>query len=250
MAEPGRVETFFAKNLSSSERSQFARYYELLIEWNERMNLTGIVEREEVYGKHFVDSVTISSLPEWQRCVTKRGSVVDVGTGAGFPGVPLAILYPHVQFVLCDALNKRLVFLKQVIQDLGLGNIALVHGRAEELARKTGFRNNFDIVLARAVARLNVLLEWTSPFARVGGSVVAYKGPGVETELAQGRNAAELLGAKVDRLEEVELPEGLGSRKLVVIRQVSLAPKAFPRKAGTASKSPLGQEEKNELEES
>lgn len=241
MAEMGKLEAAFTANLSETEQSQFIRYYELLVEWNERMNLTGIVNREEVYGKHFIDSLIIRDLPEWRSCVSRGGRVADVGTGAGFPGLPLAILHPTVEFVLCDSLNKRLVFLEQVLYSLKVKNVTLVHGRAEELARKPNFRNGFDIVVARAVARLNVLLEWTSPFVKPGGYVLSYKGPGVEAELSDGRRAAETLKAKVERIEDLELPEGLGSRKLIVIRQLSPTPKQFPRKAGTASKKPLGE---------
>lgn len=241
MAEPGRIEAAFSATLEDRQRGQFIDYYHLLVEWNERMNLTGIVAREEVFGKHFVDSLVIRSLPEWQRLAVGGGRVADVGTGAGFPGLPLAILHPRVEFVLCDALQKRLVFLEHVVSQLGLGNVRLVHGRAEELARTRGFRNAFDLVLARAVARLNVLLEWTSPFAKVGGYVVSYKGPGVEAELDEGRRAAAVLRAEVERVEELQLPEGMGARKLVVIRQMAPSPKEFPRKPGTASKKPLGE---------
>lgn len=234
------LERLFAQAVTADELAQFETYFRLLVEWNERLNLTAITDREGVFGKHFLDSLVVRDLPEWQHCVKTSGRVADVGTGAGFPGLPLAICYPNVQFTLADSLQKRLTFLAEVIEQLGLKNIRLVHGRAEDLARDPKYRNRFDIVMARAVARLNVLLEWTAPFAKVNGHVLSYKGPGVEEELPEAKRAAELLRASVARVELRELPLAIGSRSIVVIRQLATTPKEFPRKAGTASKNPLG----------
>jgi len=236
----GELERLLAESVTEDQLAQFETYFRLLVDWNERVNLTAITDREGVFGKHFLDSLVVRDLPEWKRCVETSGRVADVGTGAGFPGLPLAICYPNVEFTLCDSLQKRLTFLAEVIQQLGLTNVRLVHGRAEDLARDPVFRNRFDVVIARSVARLNVLLGWTTPLAQVNGHVLSYKGPGVEEELPEAKRAAALLRASLTRVELRELPLSIGSRSIVVIRQLAPTPKEFPRKAGTASKNPLG----------
>ncbi len=229
----------FEQQLNEREREQFATYYRMLVEWNEKMNLTGITERSEVYGKHFWDSLVIRSFPEWKRYAAHRGSVLDLGTGAGFPGVPLAICFPSVQFTLCDSLQKRLRFLDAVTSELGLKNVSLVHGRAEDLGRDKAYRSRFDVVAARAVARLNALLELTCPFVKPGGAVLAYKGPGIEGELDDGKRAAKVLNAAVERVETFELPEGMGTRSIVVVGQRAPVPPAYPRRPAILQKSPL-----------
>lgn len=225
--------------LSDEQKQQFQRYFELLVEWNEKMNLTGITEQKEVYIKHFYDSLSALDAPEWKKCRDNHGRVIDVGTGAGFPGLPLAIVSPKIPFVLCDALNKRVSFLREVVRELDLQNVEVIHARSEDLSKDSTYRNRFDIVVSRAVARLNVLLELTSPFARVGGHVVAYKGPGVIEELEDGRRAAKQLNCEIIRVDKVELPLQMGNHSLVFVKQMVPTPKRFPRKAGTPQKSPL-----------
>lgn len=219
--------------------ARFARYYELLVEWNQRMNLTNIVDRREVYVKHFYDSVWLREVPAWQRLMRSGCRAVDVGTGAGFPGLALAILVPDCEFVLLDALQKRIGFLTTVVEELGLSNVQVVHARAEDGARQSGLRGAFDAVLSRAVARLNVLMEYTLPFARVGGAVFAYKGPGVEEEWADGMAAASVLGGSLEERIERQLPEDMGKRVVVVVPKRAATPRVYPRKAGTPQKQPL-----------
>jgi 16S rRNA (guanine527-N7)-methyltransferase len=230
---------FVEEKWTEHERRRFHQFYALLVEWNEKMNLTGIVEQNEVYVKHFWDSLMIRDFPEWTDCVRREGRVVDVGTGAGFPGIPLAICFPSVQFVLCDSLNKRISFLQHVVEQLELTNVKLVHGRAEDLARLPAYRGQFDVVVSRAVARMNLLLELTAPFAKVGGTILSYKGPSVEEEWEDGERAGRELGCELVRVERIELPGNMGTRTVVVGKQVKEIPKRYPRKAGVPQKNPL-----------
>ncbi|WP_067930419.1 16S rRNA (guanine(527)-N(7))-methyltransferase RsmG [Alicyclobacillus kakegawensis] len=224
---------------SQAQRAAFARYFELLAEWNERMNLTAVTEEAEVYVKHFWDSLAVLGVPEFSEALMGAGNIADVGTGAGFPGLPLAICRPQARVVLMDALQKRTKFLQVVVDELGLSNVEVVHGRVEDLARARAWRQRFDVVVSRAVARLNVLLELTVPLARRGGLVVAYKGPQVDEELADGRRAAGKLAAKVERVVRAELPEGAGERALVLVRVLGQVAPSYPRKAGTPQRRPL-----------
>lgn len=224
--------------LPTAMRGQFELYYARLVEWNEKVNLTAIVGKDDVYLKHFWDSVQIARLPEWA-AVARGGSVIDVGTGAGFPGLPLAIAFPEASYLLLDSLHKRLRFLDETVAALDVQNVTLVHGRAEDLARHPEYRNRYDLVVSRAVGRLNVLLELTLPFVRPGGTFVAYKGPGVKEELEQAGRVAKRLGAEVLRMESFALPGGQGERNLVVVRQRSVTPPSYPRAAGTPQKNPL-----------
>ena len=207
---------------------RFEIYQRLLAEWNERMNLTAITDPGEVAQKHFADS--LAALP-----YLKPGmQVVDVGTGAGFPGVPLLIMEPRLTLTLADSLQKRLTFLDALLQELGL-SAALVHGRAEDLGQNRLYRERFDAAVSRAVASLPVLLELTTPFVKVGGSAVAYKGDGAE-ELKSAKSAAFLLHVQ---LRHIELDSPLGKRCLIFADKVAPTPKAYPRKAGTPNKKPL-----------
>lgn len=219
-------------------QDEYEVYFQLLVEWNERMNLTSITGRDEVFVKHFEDSLLVTCVAEWGT-LSSGSRVVDVGTGAGFPGMPLAIAQPDVEFVLCDALSKRVQFLEAVRARLGLRNVRVVHGRAEDLARQDSFRNQFDAVVSRAVARLNVLAEITMPFARVHGHVFAYKGPSVSEELEDGKRAVGQLGGSLKRIDRMSLPNGQGDRAIVVMEQRQITPKAFPRKSGTPQRKPL-----------
>ena len=207
---------------------RFEIYQRLLAEWNERMNLTAITDPGEVAQKHFADS--LAALP-----YLKPGmQVVDVGTGAGFPGVPLLIMEPRLTLTLADSLQKRLTFLDALLQELGL-SAALVHGRAEDLGQNRLYRERFDAAVSRAVASLPVLLELTTPFVKVGGAAIAYKGDGAE-ELKSAKSAAFLLHVQ---LRHIELDSPLGKRCLIFADKVAPTPKAYPRKAGTPNKKPL-----------
>ena len=207
---------------------RFEIYHRLLAEWNEKMNLTAITDPREVAEKHFADSLAALSY-------LKPGmAVIDVGTGAGFPGVPLLILEPELDLTLADSLNKRLTFLDALLKELGL-KAALVHGRAEDLGQNRLYREQFDAALSRAVANLPVLLELTTPFVKVGGTAIAYKGDGAE-ELESAKSAAFLLHVK---LRSVDLASNLGKRCLIFADKTAPTPKAYPRKAGTPNKKPL-----------
>lgn len=207
---------------------RFEIYHRLLSEWNEKMNLTAITDPVEVAEKHFADS--LAALP-----YVKPGmKVIDVGTGAGFPGVPLLILEPGLELTLADSLNKRLTFLDALLKELGL-KAALVHGRAEDLGQNKLYRERYDVALSRAVASLPVLLELTTPFVKVGGSTIAYKGDAAE-ELKNAKGAAFLLHVQ---LRQVELESNLGRRCLIFADKIAPTPRSYPRKAGTPSKKPL-----------
>ena len=207
---------------------RFELYQRLLLEWNEKMNLTAITDPVEVARKHFADS--LAALPYLQ----PGAKVIDVGTGAGFPGVPLLILRPELQLTLADSLQKRLTFLETLLRELGL-RAQLVHGRAEDLGQNRLYREQFDAALSRAVAGLPVLLELTTPFVKVGGAAIAYKGDAAE-ELEKAKSAAFLLHVQ---LRQVELASDLGKRCLIFADKKAPTPKAYPRKAGTPNRKPL-----------
>lgn len=221
--------------LTQMQKEQFLRYYELLTEWNEVMNLTAITEFDGVMLKHFVDSLSIVKGMDMR----KIKSCIDVGTGAGFPGVPIKIVFPHIQVTLLDSLNKRLNFLNEVIKELNLIDIETVHGRAEDGARKQELRERFDLSVTRAVAKISVISEYCLPYVKVGGYFTAYKSGKVGVELAEGKKAVSVLGGKIDRTEEFYLPGTDMERALIMIKKVKTTPKKYPRKAGTPSKEPL-----------
>lgn len=224
--------------LSDTQAGQFAAYAQLLVQWNEKMNLTSITDFGEIVEKHFLDSLAVGINPVLPADVW-TGSLVDVGTGAGFPGIPLKIFYPDLKVTLLDSLNKRIGFLNQVIQDLGLKKITAVHGRAEDLAREPRFREQFGLCVSRAVAALPVLAEYCLPFVRRGGFLVAYKSGTVEEELEKGAKAVKVLGGSIQKTEKFVLPGTDFSRSLVLIRKVDNTPRKYPRKAGTPAKQPL-----------
>ena len=219
--------------LTDQQLEQFEKYYEMLIEKNKVMNLTAITEFDEVIEKHFLDSINICHLLDLQSEIR----LLDLGTGAGFPGIPLKIVFPKLNVVLADSLNKRILFLKDVIQELGLEKIEAVHGRAEDLARKPEYRENFDLCVSRAVANLSTLSEYCLPFVKVGGKFVSYKSGSCEEEINDSKKAVQLLGGKITKVDKFELGEA--SRSFVVIDKVKTTAKRFPRKAGTPSKEPL-----------
>lgn len=221
--------------VSAQQLKQFERYYEVLVEWNEKMNLTGITEREQVYIKHFYDSLTLA----FHVPIGEIGSMADIGSGAGFPGLPLKICFPHVQLTIVDSLNKRIQFLQHVVNELGLSQVRLLHGRAEDLGRQEELRDAFDLVTARAVARMAVLNEFCLPFAQPGGLFVAMKGSNPEEEVREAaRSLTELKGKWIDT-PEFSLPLENSERHLVMIKKIAPTPKKYPRKAGIPLKTPL-----------
>lgn len=214
------------------------RYYELLVAWNEKMNLTAIIDEREVYIKHYFDSFMVRELDMWTR-LQHGARIADVGTGAGFPGMVLAIAEPEKQFVLFDALNKRIRFLDTVIHELGLANVELVHGRAEDVGHLPSYRETFDVVFSRAVARLNVLAEYGIPLLRVGGSFIAYKGPTAADEALEATSAVKKLGGSELDLVEMKLPLEMGTRFFITLRKLTVTPLSYPRQAGTPQRFPI-----------
>ena len=223
--------------LTDVQLAQFEQYYGRLIEKNKVMNLTAITEREDVILKHFIDSLALAGYVKlWE----KEYKIIDVGTGAGFPGIPLKIAFPNLQVTLFDSLNKRIKFLQEMIDTLKLKEITAVHGRAEEGARDKNMREKYDFVVSRAVANMAVLSEYCIPFVKIGGYFIPYKTGTVEEEITQGKKAIQILGGKIEKTEKLMLPDSDISRSFVFIKKEKQTPKAYPRKAGTASKQPLG----------
>lgn len=220
-------------NGSSKIASELVNYMKGILEWNEKINLTAIKNPGEFVIKHFFDSFPAAMLPEFRNAET----IIDVGTGGGFPGVPLAALCPEKKFVLADSLAKRLRVIDAVAIESGITNITTVHGRAEDLGRNPDYRETFDVCVSRAVASLPVLLEYCLPFVKVGGTFIAYKGPEAEEEIKISSVALKKLGGKIDRV--VDESDGTYNHNLIVITKSSSTPKAYPRKAGTPSKTPL-----------
>lgn len=214
---------------------QFESYFRLLVEWNEKMNLTGIVDREAVYEKHFYDSLTLVKAVE----INQIQSLVDVGSGAGFPSLPLKIAYPHLKVTIVDALAKRIRFLETIVSELGLRDVICLHGRAEELARDRLHRDRYDLATARAVARLAALNELCLPFVRPGGLFVAMKGSDMQAELMESKLSAKALNAKFQNAYQLTLPREGSSRQLIVLEKLGSTPKAYPRKAGIPVRQPL-----------
>ncbi|MCD8148646.1 MAG: 16S rRNA (guanine(527)-N(7))-methyltransferase RsmG [Clostridiales bacterium] len=222
-------------DLTEEQIHQFLQYYDLLIERNKVMNLTAITEFDEVVEKHFLDSLSlVKIIPD-----LSDQTVLDMGTGAGFPGIPLKIVFPRLNFVLADSLNKRVKFLSEVIDELRLSDIKAVHGRAEDLARNPEYRQKFDLCVSRAVANLSSLSEYCLPFVKKNGFFVSYKSAEVEQELADAKKAVFLLGGKTEQVLKFHLPLSDYNRSLILIKKERDTPKAYPRKAGTPAKNPL-----------
>ena len=222
--------------LSEEQLQQFLTYYEMLVEKNKVMNLTAITEKEEVIDKHFIDSISLNKAMD----VTKPLKILDLGTGAGFPGIPLKIAYPNLELTLLDSLNKRIKFLDEVIEALSLEGIVTIHGRAEDYAKQASYREQFDICVSRAVANLATLSEYCLPYVKEGGCFISYKSGSVEEELEQSKKAIFELGGKVKEVIAFTLPETDIERTFVVIEKVRKTPKKYPRKAGLPSKEPIG----------
>ena len=224
-------------SLNEGQKDSFYLFYKDIIEKNKVMNLTSITEEKEVILKHFTDSVALAL------AVTdlngKDYNILDLGTGAGFPGIPLAIAYPELKLTLVDSLNKRIIFIKEETEKLGLKNINAVHGRAEDLARNPEFRDNYDICVSRAVANLSTLTEYCLPFIHIGGFFIPYKSGNVEEEIDKSVKALQVLKGKVERIFHYSLPEDAGERTLIKIRKEGQTPNKYPRRAGLPSKEPI-----------
>ena len=236
-----KPETFYSLldqqniNLTDQQKAQFERYFELLVEWNEKINLTAITEKEEVYLKHFYDSIApiLQGLIENQEI-----KLLDIGAGAGFPSLPMKILYPQLDVTIIDSLNKRINFLQLLAEELDLEGVHFYHGRAEDFAQDKNFRAQFDIVTARAVARMQVLSELTIPYLKVGGKLLALKASNAPEELTEAKNALNLLFSKVEDNISYTLPNG-DPRYITIVEKKKETPNKYPRKAGMPNKRPL-----------
>ena len=221
-------------SLTEAQIGQFQRYYELLVEWNSFMNLTAITEYSDVLKKHFLDSLAICGKMDLQG--QKR--LLDVGTGAGFPGIPLKIACPELKVVLLDSLGKRVKFLEHVIAELGLKHIDAIHGRAEDFAKEADYREQFDLVVSRAVANLSSLCEYCLPYVKINGLFVSYKSGNIEEERKNAQNAISILGGKLTDVARFKLAD-TEERSFVCVKKIKMTPKKYPRKAGIPSKEPL-----------
>ena len=222
--------------LSETQVEQFMRYKELLQEWNQKMNLTAITEDREVMTKHFLDCMTINKALN----MSSQKTVIDIGTGAGFPGLVIKIAFPHLKVTLVDALKKRLTFLETVISELGLTDIECVHSRAEDLGKNKKYREGFDICASRAVANLAVLSEYTLPFVKVDGYLIALKGQKLDEELEQGQKAIQILGGQLEEVVHTGVPFTDLNHKIAKIKKIKPTATKYPRKAGEPTKAPLG----------
>ena len=223
--------------LSDVQKQQFEEYYKLLVEWNEVMNLTAITDYKDVMKKHFFDSLTV--VRAYPEILTEAVSVIDIGTGAGFPGIPLKIAFPQIRLTLLDSLQKRLKFLQEVSDKLELGEIQMLHGRAEDYAKQPEFREHFDLCVSRAVANLSTLSEYCIPFIKKDGVFASYKASDSEEEINNSKNAIKILGGSISKVCETALPGTEVKRNIVIIKKDKCTSKKYPRKAGTPSKEPL-----------
>jgi len=219
--------------LTEKQIEQFLKYYEMLIEKNKVMNLTAITEYDEVIEKHFLDSISLCQVYD----LSKPVKILDMGTGAGFPGVPLKIAFPEAEITLADSLNKRIKFLDEVVEELGLEKVTTIHARAEELARNKEHRESYDLVVSRAVANLSTLGEYCIPFVKIGGNFISYKSGEVDEEVNAAGKAIKILGGQIKNVYKFDLLDQ--KRSFVTIEKIKTTPKTYPRKAGTPSKEPL-----------
>lgn len=229
--------------LTEQQNAQFQHYFELLVDWNQRINLTAIEDLEGVQTKHFLDSMVGLPLIAEELKTPMPPSIalraIDVGSGAGFPGIPLKIVWPSLQLTLLDGTGKKVTFLKEVVQALKLSDVEVVQGRAEECALQTAYREQYDLVMARAVARLNTLVEYLLPFVRQGGFVMAYKGPSAAEEFIEAQKAIAKLGGEIVRFAPVSVPFLTEERRILLIKKTSRTPQAYPRQRGLPRKDPL-----------
>lgn len=222
-------------HLTEKQIDQFLTYYELLVKWNEVMNLTAITDYDEVMKKHFVDSASLIKAFD----VSKDSTVIDIGTGAGFPGLALKIAYPNLKVTLLDSLNKRINFLNEVIDTLGLTDVETIHGRAEDFAKPGKLREKYDLCVSRAVANLSTLSEYCLPYVKVGGYFIPYKSEKIPQEITDATKGISILGGKIENQVAFELPDSDIYRNLVVIKKEKLTPGKYPRKAGLPAKEPI-----------
>lgn len=223
--------------LSDHQIAQFYQYYEMLTEWNKVMNLTAITELNEVVSKHFIDSLALVKAADLSKYFAPR--VIDVGTGAGFPGVPLKIAFPELRVTLLDSLNKRILFLNEVIGKLGLEHVKTIHGRAEDFGHDLAYREQYDYCVSRAVANTATLSEYCIPFLKIGGFFIPYKSGKIDEELKQGEKAIKVMGGKIVDVVRFQLSDADADRSLIVIKKLEKTGKKYPRKAGMPSRSPI-----------
>ena len=223
--------------LTEEQKSSFFTFYQDLVEKNRVMNLTSITEETDVILKHFADSISlILAVPDLKE---KKYKTLDLGTGAGFPGIPLAITFPELELTLADSLNKRIIFIREETEKLGLKNVNAVHGRAEDLAKEPEYREVFDLCVSRAVANLSTLSEYCIPFIHNGGFFIPYKSGNVEEEIKMSAKAMQIFKSKIEKVFQYSLPENAGERTLLLIKKEGSIPKKYPRKAGLPSKEPI-----------
>lgn len=219
--------------IDENQLKKFELFKFELIEWNKKINLTRITEENDIYIKHFFDSLQIA------KYVNEKTKIIDVGTGAGFPGIPLKIYYPNIEITLLDSVNKKIIYLEDIIKKLELKNIELIHGRVEDIGQENQYREQFDVVVSRAVANMTTLSEYLIPLAKNGGKIICMKGSNVKDELEQARKAINLLGGEIEKIEEYNLPNTDIKYNLIIIRKIKNTPNIYPRKAGMPSSKPL-----------
>ena len=219
-------------NITDKEANDFYKYMLLLIEWNNKMNLTAITDEKDIILKHFIDSISVN------KYIKNNKKIMDIGTGAGFPGIPLKILNEDIEFILVDALNKRINFLEEVKNKLNINNLILIHSRVEDLAHNSEYREKSDIVLSRAVANLSVLVEYMLPFVEKDGYCICMKGPNIDEEIKNAEKDIKTLGGKIEIIDNIILPQNI-ERNIVVIKKIENTHTRYPRKAGIPSKQPL-----------
>ena len=221
--------------LNEKQESQFIEYYKMLIEWNQVMNLTAITEYDEVMQKHFVDSLSLVKGIDLSSCET----LIDIGTGAGFPGIPLKIIREDIEITLLDSLNKRVIFLEEILRHLKLTKVEAIHSRVEEFGKNQKNRESFDYATSRAVAKLSTLSEYLMPLVKIQGNCICMKGPKIEEEVEESKKAISILGGKIEKIDHLQLPEGNMDRTIVVMTKVKPTPLKYPRKPGMATKEPI-----------
>ncbi len=219
--------------LSEEQLQKFYKYMKLLLEWNEKINLTAIIEPKEIILKHFIDSLSII------KYIKNKNSLVDVGTGAGFPGIPIKIVLPEIKVILIDSLNKRITFLNEVISQLDLKYIEAVHSRVEDFARNKEYREKFDVATARAVAQLPIILEYLIPLTKVKGNIICMKGNKIDEEIKKSKKAISVLGGNLEKIDNFYLPDTDIERNIIIVNKVEKTSSKYPRKAGIPSKNPI-----------